>query len=267
MGHNFNSKYSFWRSDNVLNKIDLPQDSNLAMFLDFDGTLVEIASRPDAINVPNYLTELLTSLNNLLGGSLAILTGRSISNLLDHLDIKDICVVGGHGAEFLINRSIYRRVSEPIPLYFIYASNNISNKFEGVELEFKHSSISFHYRNNPTIEYLLADEIINILGKYPSNYYKLMSGHKVYEISPKNVSKGIAVKKLMALPPFNHCRPIVIGDDLTDETAFAVLDEYNGLALRVKSDQFPQEIADFSGPSQVIDWLNIFIRNRLMNAK
>lgn len=239
--------------------------SKWAMFLDFDGTLVEIAASPDSIIVPMELNELITTLNNLLDGSLAIITGRSVINLLNHLKIKDICVVGGHGAEFLIGQSIYRRTSKPIPLHLIYASNNIGDKFEGVELEFKHSSIAFHYRNNPSLEYNLADEIKSVLEKDSTNYYRMITGHKVYEILPNTVSKGIAINKLMGLSPFSQCRPIIIGDDKTDEEAFTAAKNHNGLALTVASDHFPKEIADFSGPAHVIDWLNKFVFDQKSN--
>lgn len=233
-----------------------------AMFLDFDGTLVDIATHPESIKVPSDLGNLLCRLNNTLNGSLAILTGRSIDNLLEHLHVENICIAGGHGSEFLIDNISSQLLSESLPRDLVSASKKLCLNYNNIELEIKKTSIAFHYRSNPEIKDFLAKGIGEIIREYPINLYKVIAGRRVFEIAPLIASKGMAVGKFMSFEPFNKCRPVIIGDDITDETAFEAIREYNGIALKVAGEHFSRESADFSGPSEVINWLKKFIDDR-----
>lgn len=226
-----------------------------ALFLDFDGTLVDIASTPDAVAIPPDLIELLRRLDRSLDGALAIVTGRLIADIDRFLAPLRLVVAGGHGAEYRTSaEEITRPTALPIDHDLVERVIDLARHTPGLLIEPKVATLAVHYRQIPEAARAVEIELRRILADGP-DHLELSYGRKVFEICPRHVSKGAAIECLSGLPAFQGRRPIMIGDDITDGSAFDAVKRCNGLALRVAGETFPREIADFSGPSAVRRWL------------
>lgn len=228
-----------------------------ALFLDFDGTLVDIAPAPGAIRVPRDLPSLLGRLRLALDGALAIVTGRSVMDLERYLSPSQPVIAGAHGAEMRISGERFISAAAPISPAAVAAVSALSERFEGAEVEVKGSAIAVHYRANPQIGPEIERELGRLLSERHSELV-LCSGRKVVELLPAHVSKGAAVEALLLLPPFRGRRPLFIGDDFADESAFRAAERHGGLSLRVAGEHFSQDAADFNEPSEVREWLAVF---------
>ena len=201
------------------------------MFLDFDGTLVELAESPDGIVVPPALADLLKGLSARLDGRLAIVSGRAIGNLEKHLDCAGIAVSGSHGLELrlpdgtsapLAARGELELVSQRIEAF---ASDR-----PGLVVEKKPASVALHYRQAPE----QAGQVESFMENLASSAgLCLQPGKMVVEIRPHGRDKGDAVRAFMAKSPFAGALPIFIGDDITDEHAFAAASELGGAGILV----------------------------------
>jgi trehalose 6-phosphate phosphatase len=190
----------------------------VALFLDFDGTLVELAEAPGAIAVPSGLAPLLDRLADRLDGRLAIVSGRAVDDLRRHLGGSAAVLSGSHGAElhYADGRSI--PVSAPPGLA---AARESIRRFaaggDGLLVEDKPAGIALHYRLAPE-RAEEADAFLEALAERSG--LALQRGKMVAELRPPGTDKGGALRRLMAEPPFAGARPVFVGDDLTDEHAF-----------------------------------------------
>lgn len=204
-----------------------------ALFLDFDGTLVELASTPDAIRVPASLPRLLRALADLFQGALAVMTGRKLADLDARLGGLRLAAAGQHGGE---------RRFDPREQPISTASKNLdrvrsrlskaASSLHGIQVEDKGASIALHYRTAPAMaESLraLAEDIVAESG----GALQLMPGKFVFEIRPAGADKGRALEAFLGVPPFQGRLPLVIGDDVTDEEAFAAALRARGSAIKV----------------------------------
>ena len=189
-----------------------------ALFLDFDGTLVELADAPGAIAVPSGLKPLLDRLAERLEGRLAIVSGRAIDDLQGHLGGSAALLSGSHGAELLYADG--RRVPVSVPPG-LAAAREAVRRFaagaDGLLVEDKPAGIALHYRLAPEREEAVG-EFIEALAERSG--LALQRGKMVAELRPVGTDKGAALRRLMAEPPFAGARPVFVGDDLTDEHAF-----------------------------------------------
>ena len=232
---------------------------DVALFLDFDGTLVEIATRPGEVAPSKGLVALLEGLERGLGGALAIVTGRSIADLDRFLAPSTFVAAGLHGAEYRTSRAeIARPVATPIDSVLVAAVCRLEAMFPGVRVEAKGATVSVHWREAPGVERPLAAELDRILRDGPS-HLEVSRGRKVFEICPRHVSKGAAIEVLTGLAAFRGRRPIMIGDDVSDETAFAAAERLGGIGFRVRGETFGPEVADFASPRQVREWLSVLL--------
>lgn len=231
-----------------------------ALFLDFDGTLVDIAATPEAIRVPPGLAGLLASVQQALGGALCLLTGRPIADLDDHLAPLRATVAGVHGGEIrLLPSEVVYQTIDPIEAGVIARVERAVADLRGVRIEAKGTSIAVHWRDAPQVSGLLESRLQALVAREPEPPM-LLRGRRVFEILPRGVSKGIALADFAAHPPFVGRRPVVIGDDVSDESAFAVAERVGGGALRVAGEHFTRGLADFAGPDEVRAWLVDFLR-------
>lgn len=228
-----------------------------ALFLDFDGTLVDIAPSPGSIRTPEDLPALLERVSVAVGGAMAIVTGRSVGDIDSYLNPLHVVVAGGHGAEIRVGPNELVCAASPISPSMVDAVRALSTRFEGTSVEIKRSSIAVHYRSNPGAGGALEGELRRLLSEKYDDFSVCM-GRKVCELVPSHVCKGAAIKALLTLPQFQGRRPIVIGDDLSDESAFAIAESLGGVALKVAGEHFSPEAADFREPSEVRDWLASF---------
>ncbi|MBL8565231.1 MAG: trehalose-phosphatase [Hyphomicrobiaceae bacterium] len=226
-----------------------------ALFLDFDGTLVEIAETPDSIEVPADLVPALTRLSSALNGALAINTGRPICEIDRFLFPLRLPASGIHGAEIraIAGGTIESNVP-PLDPALLSAVFRLEKHSPAIIVEPKRFSVAVHYRSAPDLAGVLEKEMQAIVDDEP-DHLALAHGRKVLEIVPKDVSKGAALAHLMRLPAFLGRRPIMVGDDISDQPAFEEAERLGGIALRVAGELHPATLADFAGPSRVRTWL------------
>jgi len=226
-----------------------------ALFLDLDGTLIEIAPTPSGVVIPKGLVRLLHRLAERLDGAVAILTGRSIEDL-DHLLVPFAPVAAGiHGAEFRSEpQGKIESRAGPIDAQVTLAVHDVADQNTGVLVEMKHATIAVHFRQVPTLAPRIEAALARILEVGP-DHLMLTRGRQVFEIVPRHVSKGAALDTIMRLPAFTGRRPIMIGDDAPDISAFEAAIRQGGKGLTVAGEQFPFAEADFPGPTEVRAWL------------
>lgn len=207
-----------------------------AFFLDFDGTLVDIAPTPDGVVVARALPPILTRLQERAGGAVAVVSGRTIDALDRFLAPAKLAAAGVHGAE--VRFSDGRRVAGAAPqaLAAVRAAfETFTAAHSQVLLEDKGVALSLHYRAAPELEAAAracAETAIAGVG----GGLAVQPGKMVVEVRPAGADKGRAVETLMGTAPFQGRRPVAVGDDLTDEHMFAVARDLGGMAIRVGTD-------------------------------
>jgi trehalose 6-phosphate phosphatase len=208
--------------------------SETAFFFDFDGTLVELAPTPDGILVQPEAIELIASLRRLTQNAVAIVSGRGIDNIDSFLGIPDLPIAGLHGAERRDANGDTQRTgfNDDRLLRMEQVLAGVVNANPGMLLEIKGASLALHYRNAPERETVAREATTRLVADYPGSYV-LQPGKMVYEIKPKDVDKGRALRAFLDEPPFAGRMPVFAGDDLTDEKGFAVVNEYNGVSIKV----------------------------------
>ena len=220
-----------------------------ALFLDFDGTLVEIAATPEAVVVPSSLPDLLAQLNRQLDGAVAIVSGRPIADTDRLLAPYRASSAGEHGVSLRYNDGTLEElpIGIAVPEEWRTTLDAAIQRWPGVRLEPKPHGVTLHYRLAPQH----GDEVWRVVrALVPADHpwFRLIPAREAVEIGLRSVSKGHAVERLMAHAPFHGRRPIFIGDDFTDEAGMSMARSFGGLGLRV---------ADVFGgdPAQVRAWL------------
>jgi trehalose 6-phosphate phosphatase len=227
----------------------------LALFLDLDGTLIDIAQRPDLVRPPDDLAPLLRRIADSLGGAIAILSGRPISDIDALTAPLRLPAAGVHGVE-------RRREPDgaivvhapPVPMEILAEVRRFVGVRKGLIVEPKTYAIAVHYREAPEQAAWLEAGLRVILAQHPRDYV-LAEGRRVFEIAPRAASKGAALAEFMQGPPFAGRRPIMIGDDATDETAIAAALRLGGEGLKVAGEHFAAENSQFANPAEVFAWL------------
>ncbi len=204
-----------------------------ALFLDFDGTLIELAEAPDAIDVPGELHPLLERLAKRLQGRLGIVSGRSIEDLDRHLTASGLTLSGSHGAELRRPDGSVRPVEAPSGLMAARAAiRRFTQGTPGLLVEEKPTGIALHYRQAPE----RAESVVHFMaGLAEEAGLSLLQGKMVAELRPQGADKGTAIRAMMTEPPFAGARPLVMGDDVTDEDGFRAAAEMGGAGILVGS--------------------------------
>ena len=229
-----------------------------ALFLDFDGTLVELAEAPDAILVPDHLAPLLASLCQKIDGRLALVSGRSISDLERYLDLVDIAVSGSHGLE--IRHAGGAIVSPDLPAGMVDAIKAIQTFAEGVEgliVEDKSLGVALHYRRVPELEGRVTTFVEDLA---TGTGLKVQHGKMMTELRPHGADKGDAVRAFMTEPKFTSARPVFVGDDVTDEDAFEAAAALGGCGILVGASRPTAAHFRLDGVDAVARWLEGYVR-------
>lgn len=225
------------------------------MFLDLDGTLIDIAPTPAAATTPDGLVTVLETVTKLLGGALAIVSGRTIADVDRLLDPLMPVAAGIHGAEMrTIPGGTVARRTQAMDADVVAAVYRAAAAEPGVGVELKYASLAVHYRLAPAAGPRIEAALVKILANGP-DHLMLCPGRRVLELVPRDVSKGTALEALMALPEFRGKIPVMIGDDVTDQSAFNAAHRFGGHGLRVAGEHFASTDAQFSGPAEVREWL------------
>jgi trehalose 6-phosphate phosphatase len=228
-------------------------DHHTALFLDFDGTLLDLADQPDAVVVPPDLVALLRQLAQQLDGALAIVSGRKLADLDHFLSPLTLPTAAEHGAHYrhIDGSQVQASGTDLTPA--VRQVMALAEQHEGLRVEVKASCVALHYRHAPHLEALAEETMRHVVDSIPG--LSLLSGKLVFEIKPAHVSKGRAIEDFMQLPPFNNRRPIFVGDDVTDEAGFAAVQSLGGTALKVGHGDTLARLR-CSSPSAVRQWLH-----------
>lgn len=202
-----------------------------ALFLDFDGTLVDLADQPDAVRVPDDLVPLLLQLEQQLGGAVAIVSGRKLAELDDFLAPLTLPTAAEHGAHYRQADGSHVQAASPDLAPVIRQVLALAECHAGLRAEVKASCVALHYRHAPQLEALAHQVMRHAANSQPG--LSLLSGKLVFEIKPAHVSKGRAIEDFMQLPPFAGRAPVFVGDDVTDEAGFAAVQALGGTAIKV----------------------------------
>jgi trehalose 6-phosphate phosphatase len=238
----------------------LANPSDWALFVDIDGTLLSMAPTPDAVSVPSGLVELLTGLVTGLNGAMAILTGRRVSDADRLFAPLKLVASGVHGTELREQRGgPIQMLAPPVGPDIVQAMTKISGVAAGIMVEQKGSGVAVHYRNAPLARHAVESHVERVIAE--SSYdLVLRPGRKVLEAVPIGFSKATALTTLLDLPPFKGRHPIMIGDDVGDESALRTAEKLGGLGLRVAGEHFSRDVADFDGVASVHAWLGLLVK-------
>ncbi|GGK28195.1 trehalose-phosphatase [Salinarimonas ramus] len=207
---------------------------NHALFLDFDGTLVEIVDRPDAVAVGAGVPQTLERLSQALGGALAIVSGRPIAFLDGKLAPFHGDAAGLHGVERRLAGVLHpcRPEEHPALRRGIAELHEALDPIENVIIEDKGCSVAVHWRMAPAEE-ARAKGLLEDLAARLGAEYRIQHGKMVAEILPALSGKGRIIAHFMESAPYAGRRPVFIGDDLTDENGFETVNRLGGVAVRI----------------------------------
>ncbi len=231
-----------------------------AVFLDVDGTLLDLASSPDTVFVPDGLVGVLSRATRRLSGALALVSGRTIDDMDLLFAPLRLRASGVHGAQIRIHPTqpiqIAPAASE-LPLSFRTALNVALSRFPGILIENKGFSVAIHYRLNPEIAANLRGALRDLIAAEPWRGLEIEDAHFAFELKPPSFDKGKAIAHFLACAPFRGRTPIFIGDDTTDESGFAAVAARGGRAYSVGRLR-TGALGFFETPQTVRDWLAAF---------
>lgn len=204
-----------------------------AIFLDLDGTLVDIAEHPEGIVVGERLHEMLERLRQACGGAVALISGRSIADIDRHLGLPELPVAGQHGLER--RTATGARIELPgrdslLPVR--HALDILAERYPGILVEDKGLTLAVHYRQRPALASWLHRRLRALLDTLPPGL-AIQRGKRVVEIKLAGADKGRAIAAFLTEAPFHGRRPVFVGDDLTDEAGFLVVNAAAGVSVKV----------------------------------
>ncbi len=206
-----------------------------ALLLDIDGTLLDLAPTPREVWVPPGLAKTLNRLLERTSGALALVSGRSLNDIDLIFAPEQFPAVGGHGAEMRISidSEAVATHAPPMDKELKRRLAAIAKLSPGILLEDKGYSLALHYRLAPHAEKAIYEAVSLIRADLPNAPIEVLPGKCVCEIKHSGFNKATGVLELMTHEPFKGRRPIFIGDDVTDESVFAIMPDLGGLAFSV----------------------------------
>lgn len=239
------------KADNTAAQAPVPQP-DWALFLDIDGTLLDIAPRPEDVHVPKDLIQTLAQAGAWLGGALAIVSGRPFEQV-DRL-FAPLRLPGGagHGSALRLPDGTTQWANDTysVPDEWRRRLNAAVTRWPGVVVEEKAHSVAIHFRASPEHENEVRQLVEGLVARDPESF-EAMPGRKAIEIRHRTLTKAVVVHSLMAHKPFKGRIPVFVGDDVTDQDGFRAVEEKGGIALHVAQ--------AFGGrPSAVRAWLKRF---------
>ena len=210
-----------------------PDGAAWALFLDFDGTLVDIAMTPDAVVVPRALRGILSACAVAFDGAVAIVSGRPIAALDALLDPLRLPAAGLHGLELrMADGTVAHAAPRNAGLAELRARiHALARDDARLVIEDKESSLALHYRQAPERECELRDLMERAASGCDRHH--VMHGKMVLEVRPAHANKGTAVARFMESAPFVGRKPVFAGDDVTDEDGFRAVNHRGGISVKV----------------------------------
>lgn len=205
-----------------------------ALFLDLDGTLLEIAERPESVCVDDSVKTLIAVLHDAFNGAAALITGRSIAGIDVLFSPLRLPVAGQHGLERRDGNGRIHEHRESLQLLDQARVDLMrwAMQHPGVQIEDKGLSIAVHYRQVPTLGGELDAFLRGWLAGH-QNGLQVQLGKMVIELKPGGRDKGMAIGEFLREMPFKGRRPVFVGDDLTDEFGFTFVNGQGGVSVKV----------------------------------
>jgi trehalose 6-phosphate phosphatase len=230
-------------------RTELPPLEDAALLLDLDGTLLDIAPKPDQVVVPENLPGTLRKVRLLLGDALAIITGRPIEHVDALLPGIAYAVAGEHGGAIRHDPGgpIERPLLPEVPPRWRETAARLAEEHPGALLEHKQRGFTLHYRAAPEHGDSLRRALEDLVSGQPDRF-TMLPARMAWEIRPRGADKGTALVDVMERTPFAGRRPVFVGDDVTDEDAIAMARAKGGVGLLV-----PEM---FGTAADVRDWLS-----------
>ncbi len=224
-----------------------------ALFLDFDGTLADLAPQPESVRLADDLVPLLQLLFGHLGGALAIVSGRRLIDLDEFLRPLKLPSAAEHGAQRRLAGGQQLNMTPPDLQHAIKAASTLAMEHPLLRVEIKIAAVALHYRHAPELEMHCLQVMSEAVAA--STGVELLSGKYVFEIKPAGVSKGTAIAAFMLQPPFAGRVPLFSGDDVTDEAGFAAVQSMGGAGVKVGDGE---TVAHYrcASPAALRQWLH-----------
>lgn len=233
---------------------ELPR--HVAVLLDLDGTLLDLAPGPDQVVVPPNLPVLLDALAKQLNGALALVSGRPLPSIDALLRPFRSAAAGLHGTEIRLSAEspIERTVLATSPRAVVIHVPALSRGLDHVLIEDKGACLAIHHRFDHDELAAIRAELLSAMDEHAPDL-ELLEGRLVLEIKPRSVDKGTACARLLATPAFAGRTPIYFGDDTTDLDAFRYIDAAGGWSVGVGPRVAGHTARRLTGPSEVLAWL------------
>ena len=231
-----------------------PDPAAWALFLDFDGTLIDLATTPDEVVVPPRLRPVLATCAEAFGGAVALVSGRPIAALDALLDPLRLPAAGLHGLERRLPDGTVEHAARRGPgLCGLRARLETLVRGDGrLLLEDKESSLALHFRRAPERERALRALVADAVPRHGG--YQILHGKMVVEIKPAHANKGEAIAHYLEMPPFAGRRPVFAGDDVTDEDGFDTVNRLGGIGVKVGAGE-SRATCRVPHADALLDWL------------
>lgn len=246
----------------------MPELDRTALLLDIDGTLIDLAPTPRDVVVPPTLGATLQALHERLDGALALVSGRSLTDIDVIFAPLQFPAVGGHGAEMRLSIE-----SEAVAAHAPPMDNDLKRRFiaisqlsPGIIYEDKGYSVALHYRLAPEFERAIYEAVSAIRADLPQAPIDVLPGKFVCEIKHAGFTKATGVRELMTHAPFAGRNPIFIGDDVTDESVFAIMPAFRGVSFSVSRRAHGVD-GFFKAPKDVRAWLTHLLNDETMAGR
>lgn len=203
-----------------------------AFFFDFDGTLADLQPRPELVFIAGTLH---AALAQLVGRApVAVISGRPLVQLDELLQPLQLPSAGVHGSERRTAAGEYQQLQldEELLAHIEHELRLACEPYPELLLESKGVAFALHYRQAPALESVALQLATDFVSLYPETL-SLQPGKCVFELKPKGASKGEVIRAFMAEAPFAGRIPVFLGDDLTDEAGFEVVNALGGLSIKV----------------------------------
>jgi trehalose 6-phosphate phosphatase len=231
------------------------EPSNLALFLDVDGTLLDIEDHPAGVKADPLLVALLARLSVTLGGALSLISGRPVADIDRIFAPARFAAAGAHGAEMRLHPDDPVSATKwSFPETVLEEIRAFAANHPDLLLEEKRGGVSLHYRRAPQLETECTKLVQRLISEIDTDF-RLIAGKMVFEFAPKAHHKGAAISEIMQRDPFTGRCAVFVGDDVTDEDGFRTVNALSGITIRVGGNRDSE--AEYSLPdvAAVRSWL------------
>ena len=229
--------------------------SNFALFLDVDGTLLDIEDHPADVHADPALVEMLAHIASGLGGAMSLISGRLIADIDRIFAPVRFAAAGAHGSELRQHPDDAVAVAESsLPAHVLDDLRTFVEQNPGLLLEEKRGGASLHYRRAPELEEQCKTCVRALLPEIDKDF-RLIAGKMVLELAPIDHNKGAAITDMMRREPFSGRRAVFVGDDVTDEDGFRAVNAMDGITIRVGGNRGSAAEHELPDVAAVRHWL------------